>query len=57
MTYAEICKLIGYLYDAEPEPDRLESDDERELLRRIEHALFLAHEIQREKRPKPLDCT
>jgi hypothetical protein len=52
MDYGRICKLIGYLYDAWPDTDECQTDDEKELLRRIEEVVALAHIIQKEKRPK-----
>lgn len=51
MTYYRVCELIGYLYDSMPDQVECETEDEKEMLRRIEAALFIAHEIQREKRP------
>lgn len=52
MDYRRICELIGYLYDAFPDTEECQTDDEKELLRRIEEAVKLAHVIQKEKRPK-----
>lgn len=52
MDYRRICELIGYLYDASFDSSETESDDERDLMAKIEAAIELAHKIQREKRPK-----